>query len=70
MDRFDIVEGYYWFYADYHGGQACPFYERMCRISDSSGKIQYSPGAHQNGPDTEGGMMVYEALKERHGYTE
>ena len=34
FDRFDIVEAHYWFCADYHGGQGCPLYAKLCRISE------------------------------------
>jgi len=30
--RFDIVEAYYCFFMDYHGGQDSPEYARMCRM--------------------------------------
>jgi hypothetical protein len=33
FDRFDIAQAHYAFACDYHGGQTCELYARLCRIS-------------------------------------
>jgi hypothetical protein len=32
FDRHDIVEAHYCYCMDYHGGQGCPLYAKLCRI--------------------------------------
>ena len=32
FDRFDIIEAYYVYFSDYHGGQNDPQYQRLCKI--------------------------------------
>ena len=43
-DRWDIVEGHYWFYVDWHGGQGSYFYQRLCRI-----RSYYKPSRYPRG---------------------
>jgi glutathione S-transferase len=54
----DLVVGGYWFYADYHGGQASPEY----RALSSLGGV-YSPGM-THGPDSPGEIAAYEMLED------
>lgn len=54
----DLVVGGYWFYTDYHGGQASPEY----RALSSLGGV-YSPGM-THGPDTPGEVAAYEMLED------
>ena len=34
MNRWAIVEGHYLYCLLHHGGQSCPLYARLCRISE------------------------------------
>lgn len=43
FDRFDVAEAHYCFCCDYHGGQRCPLYARIGRITSRTGKIQLRP---------------------------
>ena len=54
----DLVVGGFWFYTDYHGGQASPEY----RALSSLGGV-YSPGM-THGPDTEGELAAYQMLED------
>lgn len=65
FNRFDIVEAHYWFAVDHHSGQWSDLYEKHCRISR-----YFRPGACDNGPTTDNARMIYNALCERHGFTE
>lgn len=64
-DRFDIVDAHYWFCVDFHTGQGCWMYARQCRISG-----YFSPSPIANGPQSENGRAIYDALVERHDFNE
>ena len=57
MDRFDVIEGFYWFFTHAHGGQGCERYRRLCRLSEI-----YRPGPMSRGPDSYGGWLIYSDL--------
>ena len=54
----DLVIGGFWFYADYHGGQASPEY----RALSSLGGV-YSPGM-SHGPDSPGEVAAHQMLED------
>lgn len=60
MNRIDVIEGYFWFFTNYHGGQFSDMYARLCRISR-----YFTPGPFNMGPSTEGAQAVYDALVAR-----
>lgn len=60
MSRFDVVDGFYWFFNDYHGGQFSDMYARLCRISR-----YFTPGPLATGPSTEESQAVYDDLAAR-----
>lgn len=62
IDRWDIVEGWYWFLTEYHGGQYSESYRRLCRLQE-----YYSPG-HNHGVRglTGGAREVYEHNVAKH----
>ena len=56
MSRMDILQGWYWFLTDYHGGQYCPLYQRLTRLSDI-----YTPAYRESPRDLTGDAReVYE----------
>jgi hypothetical protein len=57
MDRYSIVEGYFWYFVNYHGGQCSEEYRRLCRIQK-----YFNPSPLSSGPETEGGQEVYDNL--------
>lgn len=59
FDRFDIVSAHYAFCADYHGGQGCELYHRLCRISG-----YFEPGMAWRGFESlsENGQQIYSDL--------
>lgn len=61
MDRFDIVEGHYWWLVEHHRGQGDERYSRLCRIGR-----YFRPGALANGPRGDA-ADVYASLCERNG---
>lgn len=63
FDRYDIIEGHFWFCVHYHGGQGSDLYARSCRIDR-----YYSPGPCQNGPTSENACVIYNNLERKHGY--
>ncbi len=58
FDRFQIVLGHYVFYMLWHGGQGCPFYERMCRI-----ERYFTPGHLALNLFSEGNEFALEVYK-------
>lgn len=48
MDRFEIVDTYYWWLSDHYNGQWSREYERMCKVSE-----YYSPGMLASGPENQ-----------------
>lgn len=54
----DLVVGGYWFYTDYHGGQASPEYRALSSLAGV-----YSPGM-THGPDSPGEIAAYEMLED------
>lgn len=56
--RFDAAEGLYWFCADNYAGQGDPLYSILSQLG-------FSPGAMSNGPNSEGGLLVHEALTDQ-----
>lgn len=62
LSRWDIIEGYYAFYTDYHTGQWSKEYSRLSRMKFRPGPMwrtnRISPGA----------QMVYEGVVSRYGY--
>jgi hypothetical protein len=46
MDRFSIVDTYYWWLADHHEGQGSRKYARLSKITS-----YYSPGAARHAAD-------------------
>jgi hypothetical protein len=59
MDRFAIVDTYYWWLAEHHEGQGSKSYARLSRLS-----CYYRPGAAANKPADPDGYMT---LCQRHG---
>lgn len=64
FSRFNIVEGYYWWLVDHHGGQWSTEYERMCKIQK-----YFKPGVCSNGPSDELSQEVYDSLCLKAGCT-
>jgi hypothetical protein len=65
FDRFQIVLAHYVFCLLNHGGQTCPLYARMCRISR-----YFKPGMRPENLRSEGNeiaLSIYENLCEKHG---
>ena len=62
FDRFDIVQAYYTFYVNYHGGQASKDYARLCRIQK-----YFRPSPSFSGVDSlsDNGLMIYQNLIEK-----
>lgn len=61
MNRFNIVDTYYWWLADHHEGQGSRKYKRLSKITR-----YFKPGLLSKGPeDAEG----YRTLCERAGCT-
>lgn len=60
FDRFDIVQAYYWWYADHYAGQGSCGFSRLSRIQD-----YYTPGARESGPGTENARAIYDNLCEQ-----
>ena len=58
-ERWDIVSAYYAYYSDWHGGQASPEYDRLCRIGR-----YFKPGMYWNGYSdlSENGQAIYDEL--------
>ena len=63
FDRFDIVSAHYWFCADYHGGQGCYLYAKLCRISE-----YFTPSALANGPGSKNAREIYDNLVAENGH--
>lgn len=63
IDRFDIVEGHYWFYCDWHGGQGTKEYKRLCKLT-----TYFKPGILQHHVSTEESLQVYITLMKKYGY--
>lgn len=61
-NRWAIVEGWYWWLADHHGGQSSREYQRLSKISR-----YYRPGILSHGPGDEESQEVYDRLCEKHG---
>ena len=61
-DRFDICDGYYWWLADHHEGQASEQYKRLCKLD-----AYYTPHRLEHGPCDALSREVYDALCKRHG---
>lgn len=59
-NRFDIVDAYYWFFADYHEGQWSEKYARLCKIS-----TYFTPSRLANGPSSENAQEIYNQLVEK-----
>lgn len=59
MDRFEIVDTYYWWLADHHTGQNSREYERLCKVGE-----YYSPGICAHGPESQD---AYDELCRRAG---
>ena len=64
-DRFDIVEAYYWYCVDYHGGQWSKEYSRLCRIGG-----YYSPGPLHKGfiSLSNNAKEIYKNLEQKGGF--
>ena len=64
----DLLIGSYWFFADYHGGQASIEYQALSQLSliFKPGPISGGYGSHHTGPDSEGEAHAYEWLKDLH----
>jgi hypothetical protein len=54
FNRRAILEGWYWYCADYHGGQWSWLYKRLCKIYK-----YYKPGFMQTGPESEESIEIY-----------
>ena len=66
MDRYQIVLGHYTFYTLNYNGQACPFYERLCKISKyfSPGRLwKDSDILHQENREA---FWIYNGLAKKH----
>lgn len=59
-DRFDIADAHYWYCVHHHGGQSCPLYARLCRISR-----YFTPALRATGPESENAREIYCALIRR-----
>lgn len=57
FNRFDIIEGYYWYCTEYHEGQDSAEYKVLSRISR-----YFSPSPFAKGPSSEGAQAVYNGL--------
>ena len=62
MNRFAIVEAYYWWLADHHEGQDSPEYLRLSRVSR-----YFRPSSLASGPQDEEAQTIYQALCVRNG---
>ena len=62
FDRFDIVEGYYWWLNDHHEGQWSKGYENLCRVGR-----YFKPSTLSEGPESDQANEVYDSLCMRHG---
>lgn len=60
MNRFDIVQGHYWWLAEHYSSQGSKEYARLCKLS-------YKPAMSENGPNTNDSHAVYQALCAKHG---
>ena len=62
FDRFDIVEADYCFCYNYHSGQGCPLYARLCRIT-SMISTRFHPRLNRF-PDTltDNGREMYDEM--------
>jgi hypothetical protein len=65
FDRFEIVEAHYAFCSDYHGGQNCPLYARLCRILK-----YFKPSPMFRGVEslTDNSAEIYKNLEKKHGF--
>ena len=63
MDRFDILEGHYAFYYDFHNGTQSDYYKRLKKLIKF-----YNPGDQFQGYDdlSEDGVKVYHRLEISH----
>ena len=66
FDRFDIVEAYYVFFCDWHGGQSSDFYRRLSNMYS-----YFKPRMDLNGRESlsENGQEIYDNLCEKHNLT-
>lgn len=60
MDRYAIVEGFYWYFVDYHSGKWSVGYRRLCKM-----QRYFKPSPIGHGPQTFLGKEVYKELVER-----
>jgi hypothetical protein len=59
FDRFDIVEAFYCYMVDYHGGQSSKEY----RLTGVFAKLEFSPRPNLDADTlTENGRAIYDAL--------
>lgn len=66
FDRFDIVEAYYIFFANWHSGQGSEFYKRLCKMNN-----YFFPRCFASKEDlSENGQEIYAALLNRFGLKE
>lgn len=57
-DRFDIVSAHYTFCEQWHTGQACPLYARLCRIQ------RYYRPSPMGGPLTDNAREILRRLED------
>ena len=62
-DRFDILSAHYTFCMDWHNGQRCPLYSRMCRIGRL---VKFSPLFRGFDSLSENAQVIYNNLVEKH----
>jgi hypothetical protein len=67
-DRWDIVQGHYVFCMLWHGGQSCPLYARLCRITRPRFFKPSPMGINLDADGEEGGREVYLELCRKHGF--
>ncbi len=62
MDRFDVVQAYYWWLTDHHNGQFSPEYARLSKLA----KL-YKPSIFENRPNTYDSRVIYNTLCDAEG---
>lgn len=69
FNRFDIIEAYYLFFSDFHGGIQCEKYRRMCHVKRKLKDWQIHPFLDydyltQNGKEIYDNLVAKELAKQ------
>ncbi len=60
MNRWAIIDGWYWYLTETYGGQWSKEYKRLCKMTR-----YYKPSDHATGPSDEDSQEVYDRLMAR-----